>query len=250
MNMLTRSNSGRGARAAKLEVFDGSRDKAEQFVQSILYCSHNAAQTCSWMWNNESPIWPLINAWRNSTSLCHIMRPRQTLSHSSTLSTLADYWQVMRGAFGDLDWERMECTQLHALKMKKNWGAWWRQIYAVLDACRKDWLQQGGAGRMHSSRASLSWFSLKCTPRPHYHQAWTTGRQVVHNLEHHPLGFTTEMVNPSFWMQPPRWANPQMQTPQTQPPPRSNPSHWPHSRHLHTHGPLIKLTQTWGVHLL
>jgi len=33
--MLTRSHSARDARAAELENFDGSRDKAEQFVQSI-----------------------------------------------------------------------------------------------------------------------------------------------------------------------------------------------------------------------
>ena len=35
MNMLTGSHSSRGARAAKPESFDGSRDKAEQFIQSI-----------------------------------------------------------------------------------------------------------------------------------------------------------------------------------------------------------------------
>ena len=32
MNMLTRSHLSRGARAAKLEISDGSRDKVEQFM--------------------------------------------------------------------------------------------------------------------------------------------------------------------------------------------------------------------------
>ena len=32
MNMLTGSHSSRGARVAELESFDGSRDKAEQFI--------------------------------------------------------------------------------------------------------------------------------------------------------------------------------------------------------------------------
>ena len=34
-NMLTGNHSSRGTRAAEPESFDGSRDKVEQFVQSV-----------------------------------------------------------------------------------------------------------------------------------------------------------------------------------------------------------------------
>ena len=43
-NMPTGSHSSRGARAAEPESFDGSRDKAEQFVQSICISSLSSSE--------------------------------------------------------------------------------------------------------------------------------------------------------------------------------------------------------------
>ena len=64
MNMPTGSHSSRGARAAKLESFDGSRDKAEQSVHIVVMMQLNMCRP-----KDENPICPLPHVWRNSASL-------------------------------------------------------------------------------------------------------------------------------------------------------------------------------------
>jgi len=88
MNMLTGSHPSRGARAPKLEGFNGSRDKTEQFIQSVYIAVMmqldmftdkriKILYALSFMCGGIGQVWA-----ENETNMI--------LSHSSTFSTLAE----------------------------------------------------------------------------------------------------------------------------------------------------------------
>jgi len=115
MIMLTGSHLSRSARAAEPERFDGSRDKAEQFIQSIHIAVTMQLDTfadermkilyaLSFMCGGIAQVWA-----KNETNV--------VLSLTSTFSTLVELLAGIKRAFGDPDWERTVCTQLPTLKM-------------------------------------------------------------------------------------------------------------------------------------
>jgi len=109
------SHSPRGARAAELESFDGSRDKAEQFVQSI----HIAItmQLDTFVDERMKILYALsFYAWRDGAGLAE-NETNAVLSHNSTFTTLAELLAGIMRTFRDPDRERMAHAQLHALKM-------------------------------------------------------------------------------------------------------------------------------------
>ena len=87
-NMPTGSHSSRGARAAKLESFDGSKDKAEQFIQSIhitvmMQLNMFADKRMKLLYAHSFMHGGIVQVWaENETNVI--------LSHSSTFSTLAE----------------------------------------------------------------------------------------------------------------------------------------------------------------
>src|SRR5882672_756275 len=114
MNMLMGNHSPRGARAAKLESFNGSRDKTEQFIQSVCIVT---MQLDTFMDERMKILYALsfmhggiVQVWsENETNVI--------LSHSSTFTTLAELLAGITRTFGDPDRERTSRAQMHALKM-------------------------------------------------------------------------------------------------------------------------------------
>ena len=158
MNMLTRSHSSRGARAAELESFDGSRDKAEQFVQSIHIAAMMQLNTfmdkkmkilyaLSFMHGGIAQVWA-----KNETNMI--------LSHSSMFTTLAKLLVGFERIFGDPDQERTAHAQLYALKMTMGMMAdEYMAKVQVQDAHRKNQLQQGATGGcIHPGPPSPNYF--------------------------------------------------------------------------------------------
>jgi len=95
--MPTRSHSSRGDRAAEPESFDRSRDKAEQFVQSVLIAvtmqldmfadeRMKILYALSFMHGGIVQVWA-----KNETTMI--------LSHSSTFSTLAELLAGIKRTF-------------------------------------------------------------------------------------------------------------------------------------------------------
>jgi len=116
MNMPTRSHLSRGAREAELESFDGSRDKAKQFVQSI----HIAITMQLDMFTDERMKILYALSFMHG-GIAQVLAENETnvvLSHTSTFSTLMELLVGIERTFGDPDQERTVHTQLHALKMK------------------------------------------------------------------------------------------------------------------------------------
>src|SRR5882724_9976286 len=115
MNMPTGGHSSRGARAAELESFYGSRDKAEQFIQSIhitimMQLNMFADERMKILYALSFICGGIVQVWaENETNV--------VLSHSSTFSTLAELLAGIKRTFSDLDQERIAHAQLHALKM-------------------------------------------------------------------------------------------------------------------------------------
>jgi len=68
MNMPTGIHLARGAQAAELESFDGSRDKAEQVFLPVHIAIMMQLNTFTEK-GMKNPVLPLLHAWRNSASL-------------------------------------------------------------------------------------------------------------------------------------------------------------------------------------
>src|SRR5882672_3828 len=121
LNMPMTSHPPRGAKAAELETFDGSRDKEEQFVQSVRIAVTMQLDTfsdermkilyaLSFMHGGIAQVWA-----ENVTNV--------VLSHSSTFTTLAELLAGITRTFGDPDRERTARAQLHTLKMTTGMSA-------------------------------------------------------------------------------------------------------------------------------
>ena len=87
-NMLTRSHSSRGTRAAELESCDGSRDKAEQFVLSVhiaitMQLNMFAAKRMKILYALSFMHGGIAQVWAEN-------KTNTILSHSSTFSTLSE----------------------------------------------------------------------------------------------------------------------------------------------------------------
>jgi len=169
----------------------------------------------------------------NST-VCASNETKATLSHSSTLSTLAELLAGYERAFGDLDEMRWNApTTCPEVDEGHRWQT---------NICSFRCLQEGLASTrwcwgicIHPGPPSAD-FSLKCTPDLITIRLGQL-KTVVHNLEHLHWGFTKlKWVNPSYLNANPRCKPPRCKPPRHNPPLDANPSHWPHSRHLHTHG--------------
>ena len=100
---------------AKLESFDGNRDKNEQFIQSV----HITVMMQPDMFKDERMkiLYALsfmhggiVQVWaKNETNV--------VLSHMSMFSTLVELLAGVERTFGNPDWEWTAHSQLHALKM-------------------------------------------------------------------------------------------------------------------------------------
>src|SRR5882672_905270 len=113
--MPTTSHSSRGAKAAEPETFDGSRDKAEQFVRSICIAITMQLDTFS---DERMKILYALSFMRGG--IVQVWAKNETnvvLSNSSTFTTLAELLAGITRTFGDPDLERTVHAQLHALKM-------------------------------------------------------------------------------------------------------------------------------------
>src|SRR5882724_6681341 len=120
-NMPTGSHLSRGVKVADLECFNGSRDKAEQFLQSICIAvmmqldmfeddRMKILYALSFMCGGIAQVWA-----ENETNA--------VLSHMSMFPILGELLSGVERTFSDLDQERMACTQLHALKMMTGMAA-------------------------------------------------------------------------------------------------------------------------------
>jgi len=107
-DMLTGNHPARRARAAKPKIDDGSRDKAEQFIQSVHVAVMMQLNTftnermkilyaLSFMCGGIAQVWA-----ENKTNMI--------LSHSSTFSTLAELLAGIKRTFGDPGQERRAYT--------------------------------------------------------------------------------------------------------------------------------------------
>ena len=105
LNMLTASHPPRGVKAAELETFDRSRDKAEQFFRSVHISVTMQLDTfsdermrilyaLSFMCGGLAQVWA-----KNETNA--------VLSHSSTFTTLTELLAGIMRTFRDPDRERM-----------------------------------------------------------------------------------------------------------------------------------------------
>ena len=109
-NMPTGSHSSRGTREAKLESFDGSRDKADPCISIMMQLNTFADErikllyALSFMHGGIAQVWA-----ENETNM--------VLSHTSTFSSLVELLEGIERTLGDPDWERTACSKLHALKM-------------------------------------------------------------------------------------------------------------------------------------
>src|SRR5882724_1030177 len=114
-NTPTGSHSSRGVKAADPECFDGSRDKAEQFIQSICIAvtmqldtfadeRMKILYTLSFMHGGIAQVWA-----ENETNAI--------LSYTSMFATLTELLSSIERTFRDPDRERTAHAQLHALKM-------------------------------------------------------------------------------------------------------------------------------------
>src|SRR5882672_5423533 len=113
--MPTMSHSSRGAKAAEPETFDGSRDKAEQFVQSVCIAVTMQLDTFS---DERMKILYALSFMRGG--IVQVWAKNETnavLSHSSLFTTLAELLAGITRTFGDPNRERMARAQMHALKM-------------------------------------------------------------------------------------------------------------------------------------
>src|SRR5882724_13090095 len=111
MNMLTGSHSSRGARAAKPESFNGSRDKAELFhiaitmqLDTFVDERMKILYALSLMHGGIAQVWA-----ENETNVI--------LSYTSMFATLTKLLSSIVRIFRDPDRERTAHAQLHALKM-------------------------------------------------------------------------------------------------------------------------------------
>jgi len=114
-NMPTTSHSPRGAKAAEPETFDGSRDRAEQFVRSVRIAITMQLDTFS---DERMKILYALSFMRGG--IAQVWAENETnavLSHSSTFTTLAELLAGITRTFGDPDRERTARAQLHTLKM-------------------------------------------------------------------------------------------------------------------------------------
>src|SRR5882672_2627973 len=100
-NMLTGSHSPRGARAAELESLDGSRDKAEQFVQSV----HIAItmQLNTFVDKRMKSLYTLLFMHGGIAQIWAENETNVVLSHTSTFSTLTELLAGITRTFRDPD---------------------------------------------------------------------------------------------------------------------------------------------------
>ena len=121
------------------------------------------------------------------------------LFHMSTFSHLMELLAGVERTFGDPDWERMACTQLHALKMMMGMTA---------DAhMAKFQMLAGMTGYKVYSQTSLpsgldNWRTVICN-LDHLHRGFSELKQSIHLFKCHP---------------------------------NSNSGHYPYSRHPLPHG--------------
>src|SRR5882724_8993120 len=105
----------RNAKASDPEPFDRSQESMEQFIRSVhiaVTMQLNAFMdervkilyTLSFMWGGMAQVWAA-----NETSAI--------LDNTSSFGTLAELLASIERTFGDPEWERTACTQLHALRM-------------------------------------------------------------------------------------------------------------------------------------
>jgi len=210
----------RGARAAKLESFDGSRDKAEQFIQSI----HNTVMMQLNTFTDEKmkSYMPSLHAWRNSTSWAE----KETNMSCPTplhFPPLQNYWWVLRGILET----QIKNVQLHTLKMMMGMIAdEYMAKFEMLvgrtgfnEAALEDAFTQGLPQLILSKVYSQTSLLLGLETGRHSCAIWSAS-----------IGdYQTKTVNQSNLN-----ANPS----------DTDPGCHPHSRHLCTHGHQSKLTQT------
>src|SRR5882672_5525456 len=113
--MPTMSHSSRGAKAAEPETFDGSRDKAEQFVQSVHITVTMQLDTFSD--ERMKILYALSFMHRGIVQVWAKNETNAILSHSSTFTTLSELLAGIMRTFRDPNIERMARDQVHALKM-------------------------------------------------------------------------------------------------------------------------------------
>ena len=172
-NMLTRCHLSRCTRAAELESSDGSREKAEQLIRSI--CITVTMQLNMFADERMKILYALSFIHEGIVQVWAENETNVILSHSSTFSTLTELLAGIKRTFGDPDLEKMAHTQLHALKMIMGMMA--DEYTSKLEML---------VGRTSFNKVALDdtfnqgfhqLILSKFTPRPHYHQAWTIGRQ-------------------------------------------------------------------------
>jgi len=172
--------SSRCARAAKLEIFDGSRDKAEQSIQSIhitvmmqlnMFVDERMTILSSLSFVHGG----IVQVWaENETNMI--------LSHSSTYSTLAQPLAGIKRTFRGLDQEKMVHTQLLALKMRTGTiAAKYMAKYEML------------SGRTRFNEVALEDAFIRGLPQPIYSKVYSqtslplgldNWKTVMCNLDH------------------------------------------------------------------
>ena len=93
-NMPTRSHSSSSARAAKPESFDGSRDKAEQFNQSV--CIAVTIQLNMFVDKRMKILYTLSFMHRGIVQVLAEMRPMQSCHTPPHSPPSQNYWQALR----------------------------------------------------------------------------------------------------------------------------------------------------------
>jgi len=112
-NMLAMTGSclSRNARAAKMEIFYGSRDKAKKFFQSdhittMMQLDIFKDERMKILYALSFICGGIVHVWaKNETNV--------VLSHTSMFSTLVELLAGIERTFGNPDQERTACAQLH-----------------------------------------------------------------------------------------------------------------------------------------
>src|SRR5882724_10202308 len=115
MQMSARGQPTRNAKAFNPEPFDWSRESMEQFIQSI--CIAVTMQLDAFVDERMKILYTLSFMWGGMAQVWVANKTSAILDNRSSFGMLVELLALIERTFGDPDWERTTCTQLHPFKM-------------------------------------------------------------------------------------------------------------------------------------